>query len=1222
MKSTRLIELIHRVSRVTSLGLVVALGFSGLPAPAQRQAPTPSELGQRTSSGGFLLGPQTTAAVVEEATATIPNTIPNGPIKPEWDSLKANYVMPGWVREAKFGIFMHWGIFSVPAFGGGGASEWYQKHLYDGSVATVGWHTEHYGPPEKFGYKDFIPLFTAAKWDPAAWALLFKKAGAKFVVPTAQHCDNFSNWDSRANPYNAKAMGPHRDLIGDLAKAVRAQGLKFGVSNHNIEAWEWVRPKGELEQRLRAAHADVYSPEWAGFYLAADQSEDALKKFLVNWAQRNVELIDQYQPDMLWFDNGIQHRVFDPLKLWIAAYYYNRAATWKKEVTIAAKGCAYAPDGDNIQTIGALVDFERINVRSPAGIRTGAWLLDDPIGVGPHWGYADGMTINSAAGIVGKLVDTVSQNGTYLLNISPKADGTIPQDQQDSLLGVGEWLGVNGEAIYGTHNWSKFQDSAPDGTRPGHIRYTVKADTLYAIYVGDWLGAAGINLTALANSQPLDGAIKSVALLGCPGDLKFTQDSSGLHVTLPTAPPCKIAYALKITGLKMNADTFTRDGNPLPAFAAPVTAAVPFERVQIADRFWSPRIRQMQEVTLPLLLDLAEQQGRLANFRIVAGRATGKLRPTNAADSDVYKLIEAAAYSLATRRDAALERRLDAMIDDIAAAQQPDGYLNTQFTLPLGHPAAPSADNPFIKKFGFGPEGRWASRAGNWVKDYSQMYCAGHLFESAVAYARATGKRAFLEAAIRLADHMVQRFPIDRPLDQADHPEVEIGLMKLYEFTGNASYLRLADYIAREISFARPPDLGEGANRKPLADQRVAWGHAVRTAYLFTGATDIVRHTGAADLRTAVLSLWESIAGSRLYIHGGVGGPSQSEQLQPPWLLDPAQTYSECCANIAQGQWAHSLNLLTGEGRYADLVELESYNAALSGLSADGEKFFYSNLLAAGTAVRKNPHSGVRQTYLFCCPSKVPGFVSGVGRWVAAESAETITLNQYIGGTVRARLARGREVELAVTSALPWEGNATVSVVALDGAGTFTLALRIPGWARNQPVPGGIYRYTDAEPEAWALAVDGQAVAAKPDALGYVRLTREWRLGTRVTLQFPMTPRRVVADSRATLLAGRVAVMRGPLLYCLEETDNAGTAVTRAELPRAAVLAAEFRPDLLGGVTVITATVSGKPPLTLVPYFAWQNRGIGEMNTWPVEDTARAVPLNLPAAEVRVNTNG
>lgn len=548
------------------LGVAVLLASGASTAFAQRgpagEMPVPTANPALASGGnmatGWDMAPETNIDVVKAAVAAIPAKIPAGPYEQSWASLEKNYKVPQWFNEAKFGIFMHWGLYSVPAFRDGGAAEWYLTHLYSGG-ATLPWHTQKYGPLDKFGYKDFIPLFTCEKYDPEAWAVLFKKSGAKFVIPTAQHHDNFSLWDSKVNPWNAKAMGPKRDLIGDMAKAVRGQGLKFGVSNHGIEAFQFIKPNAQVRAQLEAAKADLYDPAWKDFYNVADRSPEACKKFIVNWAERNVELVEQYQPDMLWFDNGIDMRFMDPLKLWMAAYYYNRAAEWKKEVSISTKKAAYAPAGDNLRTIGSIIDFEKIGARSPAGIRTGAWQVDDPIG--SHWGYAEGMTVAAPASLVGKLVNTVSQNGTYLLNISPKADGTIPENQQQSLLALGEWLSVNGEAIYGTHNWIKHQDTQGRDSGGSNVRFTVKGDVLYAIHVGNYLPT--INIRSLAQGQAPEGTIKSITMLGSPGELKFTQDANSVQVTTPATAPGKFAYVLKITGLKMNPDTATRDGNPI-----------------------------------------------------------------------------------------------------------------------------------------------------------------------------------------------------------------------------------------------------------------------------------------------------------------------------------------------------------------------------------------------------------------------------------------------------------------------------------------------------------------------------------------------------------------------------------------------------------------------------------------------------------------------------------
>ena len=529
-----------------SWSLLVLVLVAGLLAPFA-VAQNTNLIADGGNSTGYDMAPETRLEVVEAAVAQIPTKLPSGPFAPTWDSLKENYQVPQWFAGAKFGLFMHWGLYSVPAH----HNEWYEKHMYG---ADRQWHAEHFGPPDKFGYKDFIPLFTQSNFNAEAWAELFKKSGAKFVIPTAQHHENFAMWDSAVTPFNAKQMGPHRDLIGELCQAVRKQGLKFGVSNHGIENFQFINPPAELADKLKAEHADLYDPKWADFYNVADRSNAACEKFLVNWYARNVELIDKYQPDMLWFDNGVDQRYLDPLKLRVAAYYYNRAKAWGKEVSISTKKAAYAPSNKNTETIGSIIDFEKIGGRSPSGIRTGAWQVDEPIG--STWGYTDGMRVNSASSIISKLADTVSKNGTLLLNLSPKADGTFPQEQQNTLLEIGAWLGVNGEAIYDTHNWTKFSET--DREQKLNVRFTVKGDALYAIVLGNWPGA-NLAITSLGESA---GKIEMLTMLGCEGKLEFTQSAAGLQVKLPATAPCKYACVLKITGLKMNPPTWTKSGNP------------------------------------------------------------------------------------------------------------------------------------------------------------------------------------------------------------------------------------------------------------------------------------------------------------------------------------------------------------------------------------------------------------------------------------------------------------------------------------------------------------------------------------------------------------------------------------------------------------------------------------------------------------------------------------
>jgi len=549
LRSTR------RLAPLTHASLLAAILLVGSSLKGSAQ-----DIGEGGNNMGFDMAPETNLAVVEAAMRQIPVQMAPGPFEPSWDSLKQNYKVPDWFIGAKFGIFLHFGIFSVPAH----QSEWYEKFMYAGGDdntlkamrnhdTLLPWHTAHFGPPDKFGYKDFIPMFKAEKFDADAWALLFKRAGARYVVPGAQHHENFAMWDSEVTPFNAMQMGPKRDVIGELAKAVRKQGMKLGLANHGIENFQFINPPPDLAARLKAEKVDLFDPKWADFYNYADRSDAACQKFLVNWYERNVELIDKYHPDLLYFDNGIDQRYLDPLKLSIAAYYYNRAKSWGKEVSLTTKKAAFSPTDKNTETIGSIIDFEG---RTPKGIRTGSWQEDQP--VGSSWGYVTGMRINSSDVVISWLVEAVSKNGSLLLNVSPMADGTIPQEQQNTLLGVGKWLETNGEAIYDTHSWIKFEETGKQ-----HTYFTVEGDVLYAILSGKAHGSHLI-ITSLAQGQAPSGTITSVTMLGGgKKPLSFSQDSMGLKVKLPASARADGIYTLKITGLKMNPPTWTVSGDPM-----------------------------------------------------------------------------------------------------------------------------------------------------------------------------------------------------------------------------------------------------------------------------------------------------------------------------------------------------------------------------------------------------------------------------------------------------------------------------------------------------------------------------------------------------------------------------------------------------------------------------------------------------------------------------------
>jgi alpha-L-fucosidase len=512
-------------------------------------------------TGANARPPRDTPEMVAAALKDIPAP-PPGPYQESWDSIAQNYKDPEWFRDAKFGIYMHLGIFSVPAH----ASEWYVRYMYGGNAGVMQWHTEHYGPPTKFGYKDFLPMYTMAKWNPDAWADLFKKAGAKYVLAPGEHHDGFSNWDSAINPYNSVNYGPHRDIDGDLIKALEKVGLKTGISDHSFFHFVFIPA---------LPGSDEYDPKWAAFYSVADRSPAARVKFMHDWVAKRIETIDKYHPDMLWFDMNTDHAT-DALKTRVAAYYYNRARQWGKDVAISAKTAAWVS--------GQVMDYEREG-RAPMELTDWVWQPDDPIQ--DKFGYVEGIHPAPAGSFVDKIIENTSKNGNLLLNISPKADGTIPQEQQDVLLAIGKWLGVNGEAIYSTRPWTKFgegpvadrvassmvklraagfagklngQNMAGDGVgggglprgsgyTPQDIRFTTNGDTLYAIVMA-WPTDEAV-ITSLAPDKGVQGKVERVELFGHDGQLPFTQAADGLHVKFPADKPCDYAYALKITGLKL-----------------------------------------------------------------------------------------------------------------------------------------------------------------------------------------------------------------------------------------------------------------------------------------------------------------------------------------------------------------------------------------------------------------------------------------------------------------------------------------------------------------------------------------------------------------------------------------------------------------------------------------------------------------------------------------------
>ncbi len=479
---------------------------------------------------------QTYEQRVSSALARVDQAVAQGPFQANWQSLEA-YQVPDWYRDAKFGIFIHWGVYSVPAFD----SEWYPRNMYLPKEAAFKHHIATFGPQSKFGYKDFIPRFTAERFDARHWAEVFRKSGAKYVVPVAEHHDGFPMYDCSFTDWSAAKMGPKRDIVGELAAAVRAEGLHLGASSHRAEHWWFYNGGMNFD-------SDVKDPRYAGLYGPAKpdktQPDEA---YLHDWLARTSEIVDKYQPELVWFDWWIEQPVFQPYLQKFAAFYYNRGAEWKRGVAINYKKKSFPERA-------AVLDIERGQLDK---LRPIFWQTDTSIGE-KSWGYIEGEKFRTADSLVHELVDIVSKNGTLLLNIGPRSDGTIPGEVEKILLDLGQWLSVNAEAIYGTRPWKlygegptkvvggSFKDTAGHPFTAQDIRFTTKGDALYAVALA-WPQDGKLTIKSLgASASNWNGDIKTVGLVGSPAQLKWQRSKDGLHVELPAEKPCDYAFSLRI----------------------------------------------------------------------------------------------------------------------------------------------------------------------------------------------------------------------------------------------------------------------------------------------------------------------------------------------------------------------------------------------------------------------------------------------------------------------------------------------------------------------------------------------------------------------------------------------------------------------------------------------------------------------------------------------------
>ena len=509
------------------------------------------------ASSALSVRAQYSSQRVEGQLARVQAAAHRGPFRADWNSLAA-YRVPAWFRDAKFGIFIHWGVYSVPAFG----NEWYSRNMYQQGSAAYEHQVRTYGPESKFGYKDFIPMFKAEHFDPDAWVDLFARAGARYIVPVAEHCDGFPMYDSNVTDWDAAKMGPKRDVVGELAAATRRRGLYFGVSSHRAEHWWWYHDGTRFD-------SDVRDPRYAGLYGPAQPmtlpgDDDAKepdpehlerwlppdKAFLDDWLARCTELVDKYHPDFLYFDWWIGQPAFRPYLKRFAAYYYNSAAARNQPVVLTYKEHAFPENA-------AVLDIERAKLDA---LRLLPWQTDTSVSI-HSWGYVNNDEYRDAKSLIDELVDVVSKNGNLLLNVGPKPDGAIPEQVRTVLLAMGAWLKTNGEAIYGSRPWfvygegpTKVTSSARNTDKqqftPADIRFTMHNGALYAIALG-WPADGELRVHSLWKGNPyLGGPVCSVQLLGSADKLVWYQRTDGLHIELPRSAPDEPAFTFRILELE------------------------------------------------------------------------------------------------------------------------------------------------------------------------------------------------------------------------------------------------------------------------------------------------------------------------------------------------------------------------------------------------------------------------------------------------------------------------------------------------------------------------------------------------------------------------------------------------------------------------------------------------------------------------------------------------
>lgn len=620
---------------------------------------------------------------------------------------------------------------------------------------------------------------------------------------------------------------------------------------------------------------------------------------------------------------------------------------------------------------------------------------------------------------------------------------------------------------------------------------------------------------------------------------------------------------------------------------------VPFTSVRVTDNFWGQRLKASREVTIPLAFGKCEETGRYENFVKAAHPSdTYKVEGFSFDDTDVYKTIEGASYSLQTYPDKKLEKYIDSVLVIVAAAQEPDGYLYTARTMNPKHP------------HNWAGKERWEA-----VENLShEFYNLGHMIEGAVAYYQATGKRNFLDIAIKYADCVCQAIGdgADQKKLVPGHQIAEMALVKLYLTTGNKKYLDQAKFFLDARGYTSRRDAYSQAH-KPIVEQDEAVGHAVRAVYMYSGMADVAAITGDSSYIKAVDKIWDNIVSKKTYITGGIGARHAGEAFGNNYELPNLSAYCETCAAIGNVYMNYRLFLLHGDAKYFDVLERTLYNGLISGVSLDGGSFFYPNPLASNGGYSRKAWFGCA-----CCPSNISRFIPSLPGYIYAIKENEMYVNLYLSNKAELKVNK-KKIVLEQETGYPWNGDIRLKIA--QGSQEFAMKLRIPGWVRGEVLPSDLYAYADNQKLSYRVSVNGQEVKSELDN-GYISIARRWKKGDVIEMHFDMLPRLVKANGKVTDDRGRVAVERGPLVYCAEWADNKFNVhtVLLNQHPQFRVVE---KPELLNGINQITTEaqalsydkagklVTKDVVLTLIPYYAWAHRGEGEMDVWlPIDVNA------------------